>query len=96
MYANMLHWPPFYENAKIMILVSRLTFLRLQNPILPFILINDLDLLRLWPLQNHILCHISVITGQNIATFGQQVAYAKAYIEMKKYPSQIRVPVPGV
>ena len=35
----------------------------------PFILIYDLDLERSWPLQNQILGHILVNSGQNIAKF---------------------------
>ena len=35
----------------------------------PFVLTYDLDLSRSWPLQNHIMGHISVINGQNVAKF---------------------------
>ena len=39
---------------RMMILVSRSMFLRSRNPMVPFIVANDLDLSRSWPLQNYI------------------------------------------
>ena len=51
------------------ILASRYMFLRSRNVMVPFVLTYDLDLSRSWPLQNHIMGHISVINGQNVAKF---------------------------
>ena len=51
------------------ILASRYMFLRSRNLMVPFVLTYDLDLSRSWPLQNHIMGHISVINRQNVAKF---------------------------
>ena len=58
----------FWTKAlRMTILVSRSMFSRSKNLMVPFVLAYDLDLLRSWPLQNHILGHNSVINGQNVA-----------------------------
>ena len=54
---------------RMTILVSRSMFLRSNNLKLQFILPYDLDLLRLWPLWNHILGHIAITNWQNMAKF---------------------------
>ena len=55
-----------------MILAYRCMFLRSRNLMVPFVVTYDLDLSRSWPLQNHVLGHISVINGQNAAKFFTQ------------------------
>ena len=52
---------------RMMILASRYMFSRSRNLMVPFVLTYDLDLSRSWPLWNHVLGHISVINGQNVA-----------------------------
>ena len=54
---------------RMMILASRFMFSRSRNLMVPFVLTYDLDLSRSWPLWNHVLGHISVINGQNVAKF---------------------------
>ena len=62
---------------KMKILVSRSMFLRSRILMVPFILPNDLDLLRSWHLWNQILGHISVTNGQNMAKFLKQGSFGK-------------------
>ena len=52
-----------------MILASRSMFFRSVNLMVSFLLTYDLDLLRSWPLQNHILDHISGTIGQNLTNY---------------------------
>ena len=62
---------------KMKISVLRSMFLRSRILMVPFILSNDLDLSRSWPLWNHILGHISVTNGQNMAKFLKQGGFGK-------------------
>ena len=54
---------------RMTILASRYIFSRSRNLMVPFVLTYDLHLSTSWPLQNHVLGHISVINGQNVAKF---------------------------
>ena len=53
-----------------------------------FVLTYDLDLLRLRPLQNHILGHISVINGQNVAKINKKLLGLGPFNKSKKYFAQ--------
>ena len=64
---------------RMTILATKYMFPRSRNLIVPFVLTYDLDLSRSWPLQNHVLGHISVIIGQNVAKFQHKIAWVRAF-----------------
>ena len=67
------------------ILAPRYMFSRSRNLMVPFVLTYDLDLSRSWPLQNHVLGHISVINGQNVAKFLTQDSLCRGLSINEKY-----------
>ena len=93
-YTNALCWPPFCKKTSLPITFElRHLGWRFWHLDLCFwgqgirwcLLFWPMTLTRSWPLQNHILNHISVTSGQNIAKFEHKVAQVKAFKEIKKY-----------